>query len=170
MKETETINGYSQAKKNISSLYERRQKRGLTTRELSRLSGVSQSQIVDYEAGKSLPTIRSYNKLAQLFGWRKISAKTFRQVRKEQDVPSDEDLAEPTAEIVPKNPEYEFEIGKSYEILETGRDVKEPVADCVFCYESKEGIHHVFREVKGGWTRTYTDAQLVGKKIKASEK
>ena len=37
--------------------------------------------------------------------------------------------------------------------------------DCIFMFLRKDGIHHVFREVRGGWTRTYTDAQLVGKNI-----
>lgn len=35
----------------------------------------------------------------------------------------------------------------------------------VFVYERKEGIHHMFRESTGGWLRTYTDTQLIGKKI-----
>mgnify|MGYP007070251039 CR=1 FL=1 len=34
-----------------------------------------------------------------------------------------------------------------------------------FRYLRKDGKHHVFREINCGWTRTYTDAQLVGKKI-----
>ncbi len=37
--------------------------------------------------------------------------------------------------------------------------------DYVFIYLRKDGKHHVFKEARGGWTRTYTDAQLVGKKI-----
>lgn len=37
--------------------------------------------------------------------------------------------------------------------------------DCIFMFLRKEGVHHMFREVRGGWTRTYTDAQLVGKNI-----
>ena len=41
--------------------------------------------------------------------------------------------------------------------------------DCIFMFLRKEGIHHVFREVRGGWTRTYTDAQLVGKNIQEVE-
>lgn len=36
---------------------------------------------------------------------------------------------------------------------------------CVFIYLRQEGKHHVFREERGGWTRTYTDVQLIGKKI-----
>lgn len=35
----------------------------------------------------------------------------------------------------------------------------------VFIYERKEGRHHMFREATGGWLRTYTDTQLIGKKI-----
>ena len=38
--------------------------------------------------------------------------------------------------------------------------------DCRFRYIGKQGIHHCFQEVNGGWSRTYTDPQLVGKKIK----
>ena len=41
--------------------------------------------------------------------------------------------------------------------------------DCIFMFLRKEGIHHVFRSVKGGWTRTYTDAQLIGKNIQEVE-
>ncbi len=35
-----------------------------------------------------------------------------------------------------------------------------------FIFLRKEGIHHVFREAHGGWTRTYTDPQLIGKEIR----
>ena len=37
---------------------------------------------------------------------------------------------------------------------------------CIFIYLRKEGRHHMFREKRGGWIRTYTDTQLMGKKIK----
>ncbi len=37
--------------------------------------------------------------------------------------------------------------------------------DCIFMFLRKDGIHHIFREVRGGWTRTYTNAQLIGKNI-----
>ena len=36
---------------------------------------------------------------------------------------------------------------------------------CVFIYLGKQGKHHVFKSVRGGWSRTYTDAQLIGKLI-----
>ena len=35
----------------------------------------------------------------------------------------------------------------------------------IFTYQGKQGKHHVFRETRGNWTQTYTDAQLVGKKV-----
>ena len=44
--------------------------------------------------------------------------------------------------------------------IQSRNDVEEGY---VFRYLRKEGIHHFFQEVVGGWLRTYTDAQLVGK-------
>ena len=35
----------------------------------------------------------------------------------------------------------------------------------VYRYVGKQGIHHCFREIHGGWSRTFTDPQLIGKKI-----
>ena len=36
---------------------------------------------------------------------------------------------------------------------------------CTFVFLRKDGKHHIFRELNGGWTRTYTDAQLIGKSV-----
>lgn len=41
-----------------------RMKRGISTRKLSEMSGVSRSQIVDIEAGKANPKIETLEKLA----------------------------------------------------------------------------------------------------------
>ena len=73
-----------------------------------------------------------------------------------------------------------FTEGKCYRIYEGSRqtsshDKKIPLQgaswehDCIFMFLRKEGIHHMFREVRGGWSRTYTDAQLVGKNIQEVE-
>lgn len=35
----------------------------------------------------------------------------------------------------------------------------------VFQYLGTQGIHHCFREVHGGWSRTYTNSQLIDKRI-----
>lgn len=37
--------------------------------------------------------------------------------------------------------------------------------DYIFEYLRKDGIHHIFREINGNWTRCYTDPQLIGKTI-----
>ena len=37
--------------------------------------------------------------------------------------------------------------------------------ECILRYLGKQGKHHVFKSVRGGWSRTYTDAQLIGKFI-----
>lgn len=65
-----------------------------------------------------------------------------------------------------------FEVGRNYEILSPeGKqrcdDIISPTTgiNCVFRYEGKAGIHYCFREIHGGWSRTYTDMQLIGKRI-----
>ena len=35
----------------------------------------------------------------------------------------------------------------------------------VFIYQGKQGKHHMFRHLAGGWLTTRTDVQLIGKKI-----
>ena len=67
-----------------------------------------------------------------------------------------------------------FEVGKRYIISSkkiNALDTKTFMGttwenDCVFEFTGNTGIHHCFKAVPGGWSRTYTDAQLVGKKIK----
>ncbi|MBQ3455953.1 MAG: helix-turn-helix transcriptional regulator [Synergistaceae bacterium] len=39
----------------------------------------------------------------------------------------------------------------------------------IFRYEGMSGIHHVFREIRGKWIQTYTNAQLIGKYVKEAE-
>lgn len=39
----------------------------------------------------------------------------------------------------------------------------------IFRYEGMSAIHHVFREIRGKWIQTYTDAQLIGKYVKEVE-
>lgn len=35
----------------------------------------------------------------------------------------------------------------------------------VFQYLGTQGFHHCFREIHGGWSRTYTNSQLIDKRI-----
>ena len=95
-----------------------------------------------------MPSLRAYNELAEVLGCKKLK----------------------------KNPvTFKFEAGHCYKIYNAmnkggknsynvllGRSWEK---DCVFRYEGKHGIHHCFREERGGWSRTYTDIQLMGKTI-----
>ena len=67
--------------------------------------------------------------------------------------------------IVSAEPASRFQEGHTYSIKSSDKWESE----CIFRYERQIGIHYVFREIRGGWTRTYTDAQLVGKIIKEDE-
>ena len=67
----------------------------------------------------------------------------------------------------------EFRKGQKY-LVNSPRSKKMEYSQCgknntekgfVFVYEGKEGRHHMFREENGGWLRTYTDNQLIGKTI-----
>ena len=63
-----------------------------------------------------------------------------------------------------------FIVGKCYAITDSknpseGVILQQPVLR----YERKDGIHHVFRAVRGKWITTYTDAQLVGRYVKEVE-
>ena len=57
-----------------------------------------------------------------------------------------------------------FAAGKRYRFLQGAGD-----RDFIFEYVKKEGIHHMFREIHGGWSRTYTDSQLTEKKFEEVE-
>ena len=54
-----------------------------------------------------------------------------------------------------------FVLGKKYYI---GKD-----REWSYEYVGDEGIHHVFKASPGGWTQTYTDAQLTGKSIEGGD-
>ena len=78
----------------------------------------------------------------------------------------------PEPESIPEPVTFVFETGRSYTIKDAKSSsnpngmISPPTGDwCIFKYAGKNGIHHVFTETQGGWKRTYTDAQLIGKKI-----
>ena len=79
------------------------------------------------------------------------------------------DASRARAEI-PIPPRSTFTRGKRYEIRGSMRGSREAASTSdvfrpvVVTYLRKEGIHHVFR-CPGGWLTTWTDAQLVGKRV-----
>ena len=104
--------------------------------ELSQRAKIKASSIAMYVQNKMLPGITDYNKIARVLGWERLTGA---------------DAKVPPLNAGSKN---EFTVGKSYRI--------DSAKGCVFRYEGKRGIHHVFCEIRGNWTRTYTDAQLIG--------
>ena len=96
------------------------------------------------------------------------------RIKKAHD--ENERLLNEQAKLREKILNHEFETGGIYLILEIqgGACLRgEPTFigstwnnDCAFVYVKKSGLHHYFRELNGGWSRTYTDAQLIGKRIK----
>ena len=61
---------------------------------------------------------------------------------------------------------HKFIQGNKYFIHDTAETQFWENEDYIFTYQGKQGKHHVFNHFKGGWCRTYTDAQLIGKIIK----
>ncbi len=63
---------------------------------------------------------------------------------------------------------HKFTIGKKYVVRDFAKAAKDSALtdkDEPFIYLGKQGKHHIFRHVAGGWTRTFTDPQLIGKFI-----
>ena len=144
-----------------------RRERGLTQARLAFLCGICKDSIYEYEAGRRHPSPDIWERVKQvLSGKVKSFPRLKRTAPKAVVVVSFE-------KVIPANPEFEFETGHSYTIRSMKSGTK-PV-ECsgsvhvdmmsVFMYEGKQGIHHCFRETRGGWTRTYTDAQLIGKHV-----
>ena len=157
---TSSVRWNKTARKNIEMLQKLREEQGITRRQLSERIGVSEKLLAGYERG-NYPSLSTYNKIAKELGWQSL----------------DEDGRECALDIPeeieqPNSIAHTFIEGKCYSIrsknlVKTDKKIGYYVEEgCTFRYEGKQGIHHMFREVKGGWTRTYTDAQLIGRKIK----
>jgi hypothetical protein len=107
---------------------------------------------------------KAYKELVKVLGWSEHD-RPLSSTKDERAKEQAQEAAKPEAKAIgyPR-----FEEGKTYKISNKGMRKTyqgEPEYCYVFRYEGKRGIHHFFREVHGGWTRTYTNAQLVGKRI-----
>lgn len=133
-----------------------RQQQGLTNKALAKKVGIDQSSLSNIELGRQNPSKKVLKRLQKVLGENFVD--TWRT---------------PPQKSRPQTKTYSFEKGHCYSIVDGGWknkacDLISPISgwNCVFKYKGKEGIHHVFTEARGGWTRTYTDAQLIGKLIK----
>ena len=127
-------------KKFTPSLLRRmREKSGLPQREIARRIGVTRATISNYERGNNSPENKRWVKLYEILKHEITVHKMF-----------------------------EFEMSQRYRIYTANRlgRVPQEHIEYEFIYEGKRGPHHIFREQSGGWMRTYTDAQLIGKTIK----
>lgn len=144
---TQSLKSYSG-----KELRELRKKKGLSRARLSLLSGISAGSIRDYETSRLTPNESRLKRLLQVL----LSP----------------GVKDPEPLIDMKG--SEFEAGKVYQIQDMPlgflrRKTEINPANgmhCCFCYEGKIGIHYLFRETRGGWVRTYTAAQLLGKVIR----
>lgn len=144
---------------NIARLKELREALNLNFYDISSLIGVDWSWLKRIEQGKILPSPKSYNKLASVFGWNTINVPpTHYQAPKTQ-----KPIRSPA-------PTPDFIIGHVYSIKDTGGGKRYDMhvfdIECLFRFEGKQGELLRFTEIHGGWTLTYAPYQLIGKKIK----
>ncbi|MBQ3455674.1 MAG: helix-turn-helix transcriptional regulator [Synergistaceae bacterium] len=149
----------AEALKSFCGLEAAMKERGYSVHDVSKLTGIKAYKVQSYVSGLILPTIRTYNRLARVFGWDMLHEKA----------PTIQGNAKPKQKMTELNVstscrKFTFTSGKKYVIKCQSGTLSEQ-AEYVFMYEGRQGIHHVFRELNGNWTRTYTDAQLIGKKL-----
>lgn len=130
---------------------------GLTQHDLAQRIGVSESSVNYFEAGKHSEGFTS--------GAR---AKIIAYMKAHENNENWELILPAERKSVP---DFSFNKGSRYRICDSelgfAGDTFNPLTGngCVFIYLRKDGKHHIFREQRGGWTRTYTDVQLMGKHV-----
>ena len=150
---------------NAMSIKELRTALGLSKTRLAESLGVGRDTIRHWEDGTYTPQKRFQKRLTDLFGEGNYPAIKPKSHPKEfYDM---EELASKTAAQSRAAIARTFTAGHCYNISDT-KNASEyaDLQRAILCYERKEGIHHVFREIRGKWIVTYTDAQLIGKHIK----
>ena len=125
--------------------------------KLRNLLGLSENQVA-YHTGTPIEEIQQIEKNPDSISFQTERVKDYLEKEKKK---YDDFLA--TRKAFTKH----FEVGKKYYIMGNENNKFEvDVSEYLFEFVKDEGIHHCFKSVQGGWTRTYTDAQLVGKQIK----
>ena len=139
---------------NIARLKELRELLNFSIADMERITGLDGSILRRLEKGQNLPFRKTYNKLAAVFGWKKVN------------IPPPKRSPVRMTEIPPA-----FSVGCVYSItshIKGKRDTDTTTVDteCLFRFEGKQGELLRFTEIHGGWTLTYAPYQLIGKKIK----
>ena len=127
----------------IKHLKEEREKRGLTITQLAFRVDMAPSSIRKYENSGRIPSVESFRKLADFFGWGFV-------------INNNSDIGKP---VIYRNPTFSFCPGEKYVFSEYGDKTT------YFTYVEKRGKYHIFKNIAGGWETSFTDAQLIGKKF-----
>ena len=140
---------------------------GLSQKELGKRVGVDRGTISLWERGFTFPTKKHAGNLEAIFAdCPPLPEKDTEQERKKRYYNAEEEAAKKLAENI-KAISRTFTEGNCYTISENRLLEDENIYyQPILRYERKEGIHHVFREIRGKWIVTYTDAQLIGKFIR----
>ena len=139
-----------------------REEKHFTHSDLSFYTCVSANTISRYERGLSTPSVKMWERIYTLLSREKVSKPpdTWQEVQEQFKY-------EPVT--------FTFTEGQCYSIRNKGVGGAHNVCAwnvedlAVLRYVGKHGIHHCFKDIHGGWGRTYTDAQLIGKKIREVE-
>lgn len=137
----------------------KRKAKDLTLTQLAKISGTSMAMLSKYETGYAVPSLRT---------WKRILT----ALKRNRPLDYQDTWQRAPDPAAPPPPKFTFEAEHNY-VIKIRNIKSEPLFDmqpstgfgCVFKYEGKRGIHHCFRELYGGWSRTYTDAQLIDKTI-----
>ena len=121
----------------------------LTQKELGNRIGLSASTISSYENERRGVSARVRKWVNKMYRKHHLSKKVIKSAR-------DNTLCA----FCPKKC---YSINDGDRILH--RSISSLTLGYIFRYERTEGIHHCFREIRGGWSRTYTDWQLVDKRV-----
>lgn len=121
----------------------------LTQKELGNRIGLSASTISSYENERRGVSARVRKWVNKMYRKHQLSKKVIKSARDNT--------------LCAFMPQRCYSINDDDRILH--RSISSLTLGYVFRYERTEGIHHCFREVRGGWSRTYTDCQLVDKRV-----
>lgn len=126
----------------------------LTQRELSVRLGVSASTISHYENEHTAVSPRVRKWVNRMFRKHQLSKKVIKSSK-------DHSLCA----FMPQRCYSITDDDKIVHRLTLNPCIHDFSFNYVFQYLGTQGIHHCFREVRGGWSRTYTNSHLIDKRI-----
>ena len=160
------------AMENIRNLRRYREEKGLSRTELTRLLEFHDSAIRDYETGRKVPNVKSYDKLSLFFGWEILNKPIPTEKLIFEGIKTDDSWEKSWVEA---RKTEEKKLIKEVKEREEATNFSFNVDEVYYIdgynlrYVGKKCIHHCFKSVSGGWSRTYTNNQLVGRQIKPQQ-